>query len=249
MVLHGLCTVTVCQFFVHTRQRKFFKRYNIERVASSVGNPWSNFCAELSVKHLKKILRDIVGGTGSLDSDAVTQALLCHANTKCKVLKKSPAELAFGRCLKDFFPRNVDSLFPIPENFMSGEVKDELQGKIREDGGKRWSEHTRVLPDLNEADCVQLQNLKGRHHLKSDYNGIIVCKNNLIRVTVRNRATLRRILPPVPIHNLERVQNMSPVQSVPSAATLTRGGRQKGSSPLASYSSGSTSLDLLDEHI
>ena len=31
--------------------------------------------------------------------------------------------------------------------------------------------------------------------------------------------------------------------------TLTMGGRQKGSSPLASNSSGSTSLHLLDEHI
>ena len=97
---------------------------------SSVSNAHSNFCSELSVKNLKRILRDIVGGTGSLDSDAVTQALLSHANTKCKVLKKSPAELAFGRCLKDFFPRNVNSLLPIPENLMTGEVKDKLQGKL-----------------------------------------------------------------------------------------------------------------------
>ena len=67
---------------------KFFKRYN---VVSSVANPHSNFCLKLSVKHLKRILRDIVGGSGNLDSDAVTQALLCHANTKCKVLKKSTA--------------------------------------------------------------------------------------------------------------------------------------------------------------
>ena len=143
------------------------------------------------------------------------------------MLKKSPAELPFGRCLKDFFPRNVDSLLPIPENFMTGEAKDKLQGKIREDGAKRWSEHTGVLPDLEEGDFVPLQNFKGRNPLKSDYNGIIVGKNNLNsylvkvngtnRVTVRNRATLRRILPPVPIHNFESVQDMSPVQSAPSA--------------------------------
>ena len=51
------------------------------------------------------MLRDIVSGTGSLDNDAVTKALLCYANTKFRVLNKSPAEMAFGRCLKDFFPR------------------------------------------------------------------------------------------------------------------------------------------------
>ena len=50
------------------------------------------------------MLRDTVSGTVSLDNDAVTEALLCYANTKCRVLNKSPAELAFGRSLKDFFP-------------------------------------------------------------------------------------------------------------------------------------------------
>ena len=83
------------------------------------------------------MLRDIVSGTGSLDSDAVTEALLCYANTKCRVLNKSPAEMAFGRSLKDFFPRQVSSLLPIPANLLSGPVKDVLQEKIREAGDKK----------------------------------------------------------------------------------------------------------------
>ena len=105
-------------------------------------------------------MRDIVGGSGSLDSDAVTEALLCNANTKCRVLNKSPAELAYGCCLKDFFPRSLNSLLPNPENLMTGEVKDKLQEKIRSEGAKRWSEYTRVLPDLKIGDFVQIQNLK-----------------------------------------------------------------------------------------
>ena len=48
-------------------------------------------------------------------------------------------------------------------------------------------------------------------------NSYSVKVNGTNRVTDRNRATLRRILPPVPIHNLESVQDMSPVQSVQSA--------------------------------
>ena len=59
------------------------------------------------MKSLKRMLRDIVGNSDSLDSDAVTEALLRHANTKCRVLNKSPAEIAYGRCLKDFFPQQV----------------------------------------------------------------------------------------------------------------------------------------------
>ena len=115
-----------------------------------MSNAHSNLRSELSVKHLKRVVSDIVGGTGNLDPDSVTQALLSHANNPCKVLKKSPAQLAFGRCLKDFFPRNVENLLLIPDNFISGEVKDKLQGKIRADGEKRWSEHTRILPELQK---------------------------------------------------------------------------------------------------
>ena len=42
----------------------------------------------------------------------------------------------------------MSSLLPIPENLMTGQVKDMLQEKIRKAGGEKWSEHTRVLPPL-----------------------------------------------------------------------------------------------------
>ena len=94
-----VCTDGSTIFCSH-ETKDFFRRFNIIHRVSSVANAHSNLRSELSVKHLKRILRDIVGGTGNLDSDAVTQALLSHANTPCKVLKKSPAQLAYGRCLK-----------------------------------------------------------------------------------------------------------------------------------------------------
>ena len=100
--------------------KDFFKRYDIEHVISIVSNPHANLRLEVSVKSLKRMLQDIVGNSGSLDSDAVTEALLCHANTKCRVLNNSPAELAYGRCLKDFFPGQVSSLMPIPASLLSG---------------------------------------------------------------------------------------------------------------------------------
>ena len=142
------------------------------------------------------MLRDIVGNLGNLDSDAVTEALLCHANTKCRVLNKSPAELAYGRCLKDFFPRSVKSLLPIPANLLSGEVKDKLQEKIRSEVGQKWSEHTKVLPELKIGDFVQIQNLKGRNPLKSDYNGEIVGRHNVNSYAVK----VNGIIPPIPVH-------------------------------------------------
>ena len=162
-----------------------------------------------------------MGNSGSMDSDAVTEALLCHANTKCRVMNKSLAELAYRRRLKDFFPRQVSSLLPIHANLLSGEVKNKLQEKNRAEGYRRWSEHTRILPELKIGDFVQLQNLKGRNPWKNDYNGEIVGKHNVNsydvkvnrtgKTTVKNRASLRKIPPPVPIHEPLIVQ--APVKS------------------------------------
>ena len=190
--------------------KDFFKRYDIEHFVSSVGHPHANLRSEVSVKILKRMLRDVVSESGNLDSDAVTEALLCYANTRCRVLKKSPAEIALGRCLRDFYPRQASSLLPRPENLLSGPVKDKLQEKIRKYAGLRWSEHTKVLQPLQLGVWVQIQNLKGSHLLKSDYSGEIVGKHNINsyavkvygsnQVTVRNRATLRKIPKPVPIH-------------------------------------------------
>ena len=89
-----ICSDGSSIFLSHETQ-DFFRRYNITHRVSSVGNPHSNNRRELGVKSLKRILRDYVSGTGCLNSDAVTQALLAHANTPDKTLKLSPAQLAF----------------------------------------------------------------------------------------------------------------------------------------------------------
>ena len=43
---------------------------------SSVGHPHANLRSGVSVKILKRMLRDVVSESGNLDSDAVTEALL-----------------------------------------------------------------------------------------------------------------------------------------------------------------------------
>ena len=104
---------------------------------SSVGHPHANLKSEIGVKILKRMLRDVVSESGCLDNDAVTEALLNYANTRCRVLKKSPAEIALGRSMKDFYPRLPSTLLPKPGNLLSGLEKDRLQGKIRQEAGDR----------------------------------------------------------------------------------------------------------------
>ena len=74
--------------------KDFFKRFDIEHRVSCVSNLHANLRSKGSVKGLKKMLRDIVGNSGNLDSDAVTEAFLCHTNMRCSLWEM----------LKGFFP-------------------------------------------------------------------------------------------------------------------------------------------------
>ena len=112
------CFTDGLSIFFAQEMKDFFKRFVIEHKVSSVSNPHANLRSEGSVKSLKRMPRDIVGNSGSLDSDAVAEAFLCHANTRCRIFHKSPSEIAYGKCLKDFFHRQVSSLLPIPENLL-----------------------------------------------------------------------------------------------------------------------------------
>ena len=131
----GISNTDGSSVFCSQEVRDFCERYDIEHFVSSVGHPHANLRSEVGVKILKRLLRDVVSESGNLDNDAVTEALLNYANTKCRILKKSPAEIALGRTLKDFYPRIPSMLRPRDGNLLSGLEKDKLQSKIRQVGG------------------------------------------------------------------------------------------------------------------
>ena len=54
----------------------------------------------------------------------------------------------------------------------------DLQEGIRQAGGQKWSEHTKKLLPLEMGAWVQLQNLRGRHPLKSDSSGVVIGRRN-----------------------------------------------------------------------
>ena len=58
--------------FCSHETKYFFRRFNVIHRVSSVANAHDNLRSELSVKHLKRILRNIVWGSGNLDLDAVS---------------------------------------------------------------------------------------------------------------------------------------------------------------------------------
>ena len=70
---------------------------------SSVAFPQSNDRAEVAVKKAKRTLMDNIGPTGSLDNDGLLRAMLQLRNTPDPDCNVSPAEVIFGRPIRDAF--------------------------------------------------------------------------------------------------------------------------------------------------
>ena len=71
---------------------------------SSVHYPQSNGRAELAVKTAKITLIDYTDGYGRLRQDLATRAMMTNRNTPHQDLGLSPAEMLYGRVIRDHLP-------------------------------------------------------------------------------------------------------------------------------------------------
>lgn len=91
--------------FVSQETNDFFNSWGISHRLSSAYFPQSNARADVAVKMTKRLLEDNVTENGDLNTDKVVRALLQQRNTPDKNFKLSPAEVLFGRNLKDAMPK------------------------------------------------------------------------------------------------------------------------------------------------
>jgi len=84
----------------------FCETWGIQQRISSAYHPSSNKRAEVAVKSAKRIIRDNVGPAGTLNTNNFIQALLSHRNNPDPATKVSPAQIVFGREIRDVIPRN-----------------------------------------------------------------------------------------------------------------------------------------------
>ena len=82
----------------------FLKAWGVRCRLSSTYFPHSNTRAELGVKAMKRLMRDNTGPRGELDNDAFARALLMFRNTPMQGIGLSPAQIVFGRELRDTMP-------------------------------------------------------------------------------------------------------------------------------------------------
>ena len=196
------------QFIAHDTE-DFLSRWGIRHRKSSAHHPQSNGRAELAVKSTKRLLLGNVDQDGSLNTENFLRAILIKRNTPDPTTKLSPAEIVFGRKLRDTLPRidkSVNVFFnpQFRSEWRNAWEQKELALRQRYRGcQERLSEHSKSLPQLEEGDRVLIQNQRGSKPTKWDRTGTIVEVRNFDqyvikvdgsgRLTVRNRRYLRQM--------------------------------------------------------
>ena len=219
--------------FTASFTKDFLKNWGIKQRISSAYNPQSNGRAEVAVKTAKRLLLSNIGPSGSLDNDKVLRALLQLRNTPDPDCNLSPAQIIFGRPIRDSF-----SFVNRLEKFSNPHIRPmwrEAWAKKEEALRTRFTkstealnEHVRPLPPLSVGDRCFIQNQTGKYSTKWHRTGSIVeaCDHDQYlvkvdgsgRVTKRNRRFLRAFKPasvsidsiPLRHHSEPVVNNASP---------------------------------------
>ena len=191
--------------YIADSTQQFLKDWGVQHRLSSSYFPHSNQRAELGVKSAKRLIRENVSADGGLDNDAFRRALLNHRNTPDRDTNLSPAQVLFGRPIRDFMPIKPFNYQPRPEWRINMDQRELALAKRHTKQVELLSEHTKKLHPLKLGDVVLVQNQRGRHPTKWDKSGLIVetlphdqykvKMDGSGRVTLRNRRFLKPITP------------------------------------------------------
>ena len=153
----------------------------------------------------RRILLDNIGSYGSLDNDKVARALLQFRNTPLQDIGLSPAQLLYGRTLRDSLPTLEEAQRIRPEWRLLAEEREQALAKRHIRNIEHYDEHVKTLPPLHIGDTVFIQNQTGPRPTRWEKTGTIIeQKDNgqyLIgthgsgRCTLRNRRFLRHCTP------------------------------------------------------
>ena len=197
------------EFTAYSTQ-EFLRKWGVRHRLSSAYNARSNGRAEVCVKSMKRLIQNNVSHNGNTLTDAFTIAVLQYRNCPDPDNGLSPAEIVFGRTLKDALPRP-----PQRQIFDDTRVRPIWRSLWRERERTLRTRFARQLESLQlktkpllplpEGDACRIQNQWGRFPLRWDKTGVVLqCRGNdqyLIKVdgsrrlTLRNRKYLRKVEP------------------------------------------------------
>ena len=233
----------------------FLKQWGVRHRISSAYFPQSNGRAEVAVKKAKRLLLSNTGPTGSLDNDGFLRAMLQLRNSPDPDCNISPAQIIFGRPIRDEF-----SFVNRLEKFSNPNIRplwrqawaakeDALRTRMTR-STEILRAHSRTLRPLQVGERVFLQNQTGPSANKWDRTGIVietldhdqywVKVDGSGRLTRRNRRFLRVYTPtstsfpstifPQPLSNIGDDVISSPSLREHQKPSLTPGERQHSTS-------------------
>ena len=191
--------------YTSAETQKFLSDYGVRHRLSSVAYAQSNKRAELGVKSMKRLLRENTDGSGGLDNEKFARALMTYRNTPDRDTMLSPAQVVFGRQLRDFLPAPQLRYAAHPRWTLLREDREKALARRSVADMEKLDQHCRVLPRLAVGDLVLVQNQIGNYPSKWDITGVVVEYkghdqyvvkiDGSGRLTNRNRRFLRRLEP------------------------------------------------------
>ena len=224
--------------FTSAATENFLKRWGVNHRVSSAYNAQSNGRAEVAVKSAKRLLRSNTGPSGSLNTDRFLRAMMQLRNTPDRDCDLSPAQIVFGKPIRDAFAFasrlekfTNQNIRPIWRDAWA-KKEEALRERFHHSAEKR-NEHVRALPTLKPGDRCYIQNQTGNHPKRWDRSGTVVEAHGndsyslkvdgTGRVTRRNRRYLRHFTPaspditsrvrtPLPAHTPPKLHSVIPTR-------------------------------------
>lgn len=187
-------------FMSHLFQ-SFLAYWGVHHRLSSAYFPQSNGRAELAVKMGKRIIADCTHPSGTLDTDTASKAIMQYRNTPLTSIGKSPAQILFGRMLRDHIPAHKTQYEPHPQWLLTKDDRREATLNRDVKLQKRYNSSARNLRPLKLGEKVRVQNQGSNNPKLWEQIGTIikvlpfrkynVLLDNTQSTTIRNRRFLR----------------------------------------------------------
>merc|ERR1711888_275636 len=142
---------------------------------------------------------------GTLNTDRFMRAVMQFRNTPMQDCRRSPAQMVFGRTMRDFLPSLPHKYEPCKDWVVTQEYRERTLALKREADHEKWSQKTRDLDMLEVGTPVIIQNQTGNNPTKWDKTGVVlenkphsqvlVRVDGSRRVTLRNRRFIRELNP------------------------------------------------------
>ena len=133
-------------------------KLGVQHRLSSVALAHLHCPAEHGVKTCKRMLMDNTGPNGEIHLDKFQRGMLQYRNTPDRDTDLSPAQMIFGRRIKDFIPILPGSYRPHNTWIETSRAREEGMRARNVRNAERLTEHTVQLQPLKVRDWVFIQN-------------------------------------------------------------------------------------------